>query len=110
MTFHATKALINQHLSSGTSIDLQRSFDIQNFIVQSMRHLGNAGGAAVGLLGTAVTAQSGKRNDGTDSNFMDPANNGGNLYPSQIILLTLIGVTFGCIALQFICKKMFGRG
>ena len=78
-------------------------------MARNMRHLGNSGAVAVGLLGTAVTAQSGKRNDGTDSNYMDPANNGGNLYPSQIILLTIIGVTFGCIALQFICKKMFGR-
>ena len=40
--------------------------------------------------------RSGKRNDGTDSNFMDHRrNNGGQLYPSQKILLSLVAITFG---------------
>ena len=71
-----------------------------------MRQLSNAGVAAVSLLGEVVSAQtSGKKNDGTDSNFMDPANNGGHLYASQIILLTLIGLTFGCMGITALYRK-----
>ena len=71
-----------------------------------MRQLSNVAVAAVSLWGEVVRAQtSGKKNDGTDSNFMDPANNGGHLYASQIILLTLIGLTFGCMGIVALFRK-----
>lgn len=60
---------------------------------------------STGLLDTIRAQSAGKRNDGTDSNYMDIANNGGRLYPSQKILLTIIAVTFAYILL----KGLFGR-
>ena len=49
---------------------------------------------------------SGKRNDGTDSNYMDhEKNNGGHLYASQIILLSLIGVTGVCVLLGWLLRR-----
>ena len=44
----------------------------------------------------------GKRNDGTDSNFMDyQKNNGGELYASQKILLSIIAIAGLCGLLRW---------
>ena len=47
--------------------------------------------------------RNGKKNDGTDSNFMDyQKNNGGELYASQKILLSIIAIVFGSLLLSFL--------
>mmetsp|Transcript_45581 Transcript_45581/g.96912 ORF Transcript_45581/g.96912 Transcript_45581/m.96912 type:complete len:118 (+) Transcript_45581:175-528(+) len=53
----------------------------------------------VSLVGAAVTAQSDKKNDGTDSNFVDPDDKGGRPHSSQITLLTTIGVMLPVVSL-----------
>ena len=54
--------------------------------------------------------RNGKRNDGTDSNFMDyKNNNGGELYTSQKILLSLIAIACVCALLRWLRGRASSR-
>ena len=96
------------HTSSDNShllLSRQTQRNQSNNSHQNMQGDNTESPASTGLLGNIRAQSARKRNDGTDSNYMDIANNGGRLYPSQKILLTLIGATFSFL----LWKGLFGR-